>query len=78
MGTKQVQVAERLRFGSMTTCFSARVSTDDRTTALHIDALKEAGRQAIFKDNGSSGLDAVVSGALDGTNHAACRRTGFS
>jgi DNA invertase Pin-like site-specific DNA recombinase len=33
----------------------ARVSTDDQTTALQIEALKKAGCKTIFKDDGISG-----------------------
>jgi DNA invertase Pin-like site-specific DNA recombinase len=33
----------------------ARVSTDDRNPALQLAALKKAGRQTVFKDEGISG-----------------------
>jgi DNA invertase Pin-like site-specific DNA recombinase len=33
----------------------ARVSTDDQNPALQLAALKKAGRQAVFKDEGASG-----------------------
>ena len=33
----------------------ARVSTDDQNTALQLVALKKAGRQTVFKDEGISG-----------------------
>jgi len=39
----------------MTTYGYARVSTDDQTTALQIDALKKVGCQPIYKDDGISG-----------------------
>lgn len=42
----------------------ARVSTDDQTTALQLDALKLAGATEVFQDSGVSGATRTRSGLL--------------
>ena len=52
----------RLKMGGMKYGY-ARVSTDDQNPALQLAALKKAGCQAVFKDEGLSG-DSVKRPAL--------------